>query len=282
MAAVARNDWHMNRIVALGAEMQAASSLAVAHPEHNFLLVSDQDVLDGWDIPNVKFRRATPDSWQRLVDAGDTLVPLCARWLPKEDWSQSAILPRAAAALGEERVVPVQNKPGSDGHWMVKGDRWHRPDSPMSGPAADLVEVTDPHGYGLVYQPRLSIDATVMVIGRRTRDGVVLGLFRVYDERFFRITILQAAESIVDESLSEPSLALLDALGHVGYFTLNWLLTRDGPRLSSFRPVPRAAFGAFARGGLDPLSPPRGVSQLRAGLRFVAQPHYASYTRLEA
>lgn len=272
----------MNRIVALGAEMQAASSLAVAHTGRNVLFVSDQDVLDGWDIPNVQFRRATPDSWPRLVEPGDLPVPLCSRWLPKENWSLTTILPRAAAALGDEWVLPVQNHPGSAGHWMVKGDRWHRPDSPMSGPAGDLVEVTDTHGCGLVYQPRTAIDGTVMAIGRRTREGTVLGLFRVFDERFFRITILQAAESIADRSLTALSLAVLDALDHAGFFTLNWLLTREGPRLSSFRPVPRAAFGAFARGGLDPLSPPRGVSELGAGLRFVAQPHYASYTRLEA
>ena len=272
----------MGRIVALGAEMQAASSLAQAYPRRDILFVSDQAVLDGWDIPNVKFRHGTADGWQRLVANEDTIVPLCPRWLAQEEWSLTNVLPRVAGALGAAYVLPVHDQPASHGHWMVKGNRWHRPDTPMAGPAGDLVEVTDTHGCGLVYQARAQADGTVMAIGRRTDSAVALGLFRIYDERFFRITILQAAESVADKSLVALSLAALAALDHRGFFTLNWLLTHDGPWLTSFRPVPRAAFGAFARGGIDLLALPPGVSELRPELRFVAQPHYASYTKLEA
>ena len=43
-----------------GAEKQAAVSAALAWPERNFLFVSDQRVIDGWDLPNVKACRARP------------------------------------------------------------------------------------------------------------------------------------------------------------------------------------------------------------------------------
>lgn len=272
----------MAKIVAVGAEMQAASSLALAYPEREILFISDQPVLDGWDIPNVRYLHSTPNDWRRLVANDDTIVLLCPRWQPKEEWSLAQVLPPAARALGTDLVLPVQDRPGPQGNWQVKGNRWHRPDAPMAGPAGDLVEVMDTHGCELVYQPLVRAVGTVMAIGRRMEGAVALGLFRVFDERFFRIAILQAAESIADKRIAGLSLEVLETLGYSGFFTLNWLLTRDGPRLTSFRPVPRAAFGAFRRGGIDVLAPPGGIAELPADLRFVAQPHYLSYSRLEA
>jgi hypothetical protein len=273
----------MRRIVALGAETQAASSLALAYPSREVLCISDQPVLDGWDLRNTRFRHATPDGWHAAVEKDDVVVPLCARWLPAADWALARTLPRAAATIGDDLVVPVREQPGDQGAWQVKGNRWHRPDAPLAGPLADLAAVPDPHGCGLVFQPWLETEGTVMAIGHRAAaGGVVLGLFRVHEERFFRAVVLQAAETIADQRLAELSLAVLAALDHAGHFTLNWLLTRAGPRLSSVRPAPRAAFGAFRRGGLDALEPPDGVSMLRAGLRLIAQPHYSSYRRLEA
>lgn len=272
----------MSRVVVLGAEEQAASSLACAYPEREVLFVSDQAVLDGWDIGTVRFAHSTPAGWGRLVAPGDIVVPLCARWLHGEDWSLSRCMPRAAEAVGADLVLPVQPAPDAVGEWQLKGDRWHRPDAPASGPAGDLAEVVDTGGCGLVYQRRIACAGTVMAIGRADGSGSSLGLFRVVDERHFRIAIFQAAETIADERLAERSLAVIAGLGHAGWFTLTWLLTGEGPRLASMRPTPRAAFGAFRRGGIDLLSPPRGRSVLRAGIRLVAQPHYASYRRLEA
>jgi hypothetical protein len=272
----------MSGIVALGAEMQAATSLALAYPDRDVLFVSDQAVLDGWDLPNVRFRHATPASWHGPAAREDAVVALCPRWLRSEDWYLTRILPLAERAIGSSFVLPVRERPGADGLWHVKGDRRHRPDAPASGTAADLAEIVDTDGCGLVYQPHVRIEGTVAAIGRRDGSGTALGLFRVLDERFFRIAIFQAAETVADDRLAELSLTVLDALAHAGWFTLTWLLTGDGPRLASVRAVPRAVFGAFRRGGIDPLAPLRGCSVLPAGLRLVAQPHYSSYRRLEA
>jgi hypothetical protein len=277
----AATDAGMSRIVALGAEAQAASSLALAYPDRDVLLVSDQSVLDGWDLANVRFLHATPQTWRSSVTEGDVVVPLSARWLPDQDWCLTRTLPIAAQAIGPEHVLPV-GRLGTNGNWQVKGDRWHRPDAPIDGPAGELVDVTDPHGCGLVYQPQLRVSGTVMTIGRFDAERAAFGLFRVFEERFFRDVILQAAESIADSELADRSLAVIAALALDGFCTLNWVLTDEGPRLTSLRLAPRAVFGTLRRGGIDLLAPSSGTSILAPGLRLNAQPHYASYRRLDA
>lgn len=267
-------------VIVLGAEEQAASSLVAANPQRSFLLVSDQAVLDGWDLPNARFARAAPG--QGVARPSPDSVALCARWLPDEDWSLSRTMTIAASVLGADGILPVLKAPGASGDWQVKGDRWHRPDSPMVGRATDLAEVTDDHGYGLVYQAAVQAESTLMTIGRRGEKGATLGLLRVFEERFFRYAVLQAAESIATDDLVERSLAVLQAVDLRGFFTLNWVVSGGQPRLSSIRPSPRATFGAFRRGGIDLLADPRGAQVLQPGRRFVAQPHYASYTRLES
>ena len=272
----------MTRIVALGAEVQAASSLALAYPDREVVFVSDQPIIDGWDLPNVHFQHATPTTWRRTTGQGDEVVPLSARWIPDEDWSLSRTLTVAAEAIGAEHVAPVHARPDAAGAWQAKGDRWHRPDTPVEGPGNELVDLADPHGCGLVFQRQLRGSGTVMTIGRFSGRSAAIGIFRVFEERFFRDVILQAAETIADPRLVERSLAVTAALGLEGFCTLNWVVTEDRTLLTSLRPIPRAAFVTFRRGGIDVFAPSSGSSLLAPGLRLNAQPYYASYRTLEA
>jgi hypothetical protein len=260
----------------LGAEQQAATSLAAAYPERRFLFVSDGRVLDGWDLPNVRMAAASPPFEAPLAEAA--FVPLSARWLADPAATAlSACLPKVEAAL-PGIPLPVAPLPLSGGRSIVKGDRWHRPDAPLVGTRQELANLADPHGCGLVYQELIATEGTVMALGRRTVDGTTrMGLFRVLKERFFRVDVLQAAESIEMQDLRELSHAVLSVIAFEGWFTLNWLLTARGPRLSSFRPVPKAAFGCFRRGGIDLLQPAEGDVCLAAGLRLIAMPHYARF-----
>ena|SRR6185295_12381145 len=271
----------MSRIIAIGAEVQAASSLALAYPDRDVLFLSDQPVIDGWDLANVRVRYSTPHTWRTLVDARDVTVPLSARWLSDQDWSLSRSLPIAARTIGAEHVVTPHPRPDDNGIWVAKGNRWRRPDMPVEGPGGEIADLDDPHGCGLVFQRQLSVTGTVMTIGRFGPDGASFGLFRVFEERFFRDVILQAAETIADRQLVERSLAVTSALGVDGFCTLNWVLADGGARLTSIRPIPRAAFVTFRRGGIDLCAPAAGTTMLESGLRLNAQPHYASYTRLE-
>jgi hypothetical protein len=163
----------------------------------------------------------------------------------------------------------------------VKGDRWHWPDIPVSGTAAQLAQISDAHGCGLVFQAYRRVDETVMVIGRRDcASRILMGVVNVFVERFLRDDMLEAGETISDSDLVELSLEVLEVLDHRGFFTLNWLRTDNGLKLSSFRPVPRAVFQYFLRAGIDLLGVASDVKVARPGIRFIASPTYLSYKRL--
>lgn len=266
-------------ILVLGAELQAATSIAGAYPERAVTFVSDQAILDGADLPNVTMTFGKPEHRAMLMrDAGD-VIALCPRWLEP----QSA--PPLSRLFGEierhfpGRMLPVFERPHAEGRWILKGDRWHRPDAPLSGTWQQLADVTDPHGCGLVYQAWVESAATIMAVGRRAR-GTQLGCVQISDERFFWDNILQAAETIDAPDIVTATLEILDALDYRGYFSLNWLRTAQGLRLSSLRPVPRAVFQLFRKGGIDLFDDTAGVRTAKAGLRMVAMPTYVSYRRL--
>lgn len=267
----------MAEVLVLGAEAQAASSLAVAYPEHSFVYVSDRDILDGGDLTNVRIAPAARAA--ALQTSCDIVVALSARWLPA---TEAVALTQTFARLQHALpgvALPLRQRPAPEGKWIAKGDRWHRPDNPLSGTADELADVTDPHGCGLVFQDFIDGAATFMAIGRREdRDRVQVGIVRVRDERFFRDDVLQAAESVTAPEIETATLRVLDALDHRGWFTLNWLKAGDGLRLSSFRPAPRAIFGMFRRGGVDLLAPCTKVNVVPAGIRIIASPTYVSFS----
>jgi hypothetical protein len=271
----------MAEVIVLGAEAQAASSLALAFPERRFVFVSDCPVIDGSDLANVRMLYGEPREATRFA-AGEQSVPLSARWCAEPEATRlSRLFPPIADRL-PGIVLPLLPSAADADRVAAKGDLWHRPDYPLSGTAAELADLADPHGCGLVYQELAAHQGTVMAIGRRSPSGpVALGLFRVLVERFFRIDVLQAAESIAPPDLAALSREVLAALAWRGWFTMNWLLTGDGPRLSSLRPVPKSVFGCFRRGGIDLLADPADDMLLPAGLRMVAAPHYAEFRWLK-
>lgn len=271
-----------DEIVVLGADQQAATSLAIACPERRFLFVSDCPVNDGWDLKNVRFMYATPQQVQGKFDDRPAIA-LSARW--SEQPTQFSLL-RILSAV-EIRipgtVIPGSAKLESDGKWVVKGDCWHRPDLPVSGTKVQLGDIGDPHGCGLMYQPFIRSGQTIMAIGRCARLGpVAMGLFRVFSERHFRIDFIQAAETIDDPALARLSREVLMALEWDGWFTLNWIWVDGMMRLSSLRPVPKGVFGCFRRGGIDLLGAPSGDATLVSGLRMIASPHYSEFEWLSA
>jgi len=269
----------MTTILALGAEKQAATSLAAAYPDCTVIFVSDRDILDGSDLINVRMVHARPADAAKLAASADHVVPLCARWLPG-NYALSTVFDRLERAL-PGLCLPIRMHPPSSGQWIVKGDRWSRPDAPLSGDARQLADVTDPHGCGLVFQVYSETTATIMSVGRREHvGGVHIGILKIFQERFFRDAILQAGETIDAPELLHASIDILDALDHRGYFTLNWVQTDEGLRLSSFRPIPRAVFQSFLRGGVDILGSVSAVKIVAAGMRLIASPTYVSFERL--
>jgi hypothetical protein len=262
----------------LGAECQTASSFALAYPERRFEFVTDQNVADGWDLPNVTLTLAQPDQ------SAPQGLALCPRWLPADRRRELSLSVTSShlATCGVARILPVFSKAGPTGEWQIKGDAFHRPDAPLSGTARSLTGVSDPHGCGLVYQPMVQARGKFLSLGRRWASGAVtLGVLEILAERFFRIDVLQAARTIDNPAIVHLTLAALDALAYEGFFSLNWLATQDGLRLTSFRPVPRAGLATLRRAGADLLAEPRAVTVAGPGHGFMSYPHYSSYQRID-
>jgi hypothetical protein len=280
----------------LGAEKQAASSAAVTWPDRRFIFVSDQRVLDGWDLPNVRFAFARPDELSTLPV--DEFIPLCPRWLDpalSEPMNRLSTF-RLSAVMAElelafpEFVLPVRTTRAIGGAQIVKGDARHRPDAAIHlgltcGQTTSRLpdpEIEDPQCCGVLFQPYLSRARTVLATGRCWAEGVQLAVAAIHVEACARDEVLQAGETIAHAFIAEKTLAVLERLGHRGFFTCNWVQHEGRAWLTSVRPVPRALFGTILRAGLDLLVPPtrQGIQIARAGCKFVVTAHHSSYKAL--
>ena len=267
-----------DRIVLLGAEKQAATSAALAYPERQFRFVSDQPVLDGWNLPNVTFTYGTPGKVQ--LEPGEQAVALCPRWLPVERQRQFCAS-RALAELHERGIVPVlpvSPTPIPGKACVVKGDRWHRPDGTIVGTDLDPTDVSDPYGCGTLYQAHWPAEQNLLAVGFLKAGRCQIALIRVHSESCARDDILAAGETVEDDFVLTRSTAAVMILRHDGPFTLNWLKRGPKYRLTSFRPAPRAVFGTLRKAGIDLLA--KDVDQSWAapsGHKFVVDITYTSY-----
>ena len=71
----------MSDITVLGAELQAATSIAGAYPERAVTFVSDQAILDGSDLANVSMTFGKPEDRAMLTRDARDVIALCPRWL---------------------------------------------------------------------------------------------------------------------------------------------------------------------------------------------------------
>ena len=279
-------------VALLGAERQSATSFALAWPGRRFLFLTDQEIIDGWDLPNVTIIRTEPDRPPALGrgDRPQLRVPLSAKWLTSgPTWPRNRLRSFAQTEvigfLSEQfagHLLGVAGSPPPNGSWIVKGDRDHRPDALCTGEGQPPNPPENPGGLGVVYQPWREGASSLLVCGLRSAaGGVGLAALEVLSETFGREAFLLACQSIRDDDLIELSAAMLEALDHQGYFSLNWLRVGSRLLLSSLRPFPRAVMGLLRRGGIDGLNFDfRGTRVAPAGLKLLAWHHYSNYKEL--
>src|SRR5262249_50677733 len=154
-------------------------------------------------------------------NAGTRPIVLDPRWFvctgrDAGDFALSSAMDRLSKRF-PDYVLPVSTRPLKQG-WILKGDLYHRPDAVLEGEGP--AEVADPHGCGSVYQPRLSMVTTVLVMGYRSNAArCALGAVRMHSEAFAREDFLIAGESTEATWIEEKSRRVLDVLDHVGYFS---------------------------------------------------------------
>lgn len=278
-----------NTICLLGAEKQAASSLAIAYPGINFYFLSDQKIIDGWNIKNASVHFATQENiTEEYCNKFLRVLVLHPKWLLKFLKEPSNIIQSfnlmnvmfEFAKILPEQVLPISDKllPGMN---IVKGNLFHRPDETSMVHQSAKSFVQDPHNAGIVYQPFLEKTNTINIIGyRKNKNTIGLGIFQIFKESICRDEYLLAAESIMNEKLIDWTLMLLNAIDHCGFFNFNWLQQKNTFYLSSFRPVPKAIFNTFINSGIDLLNSNESIKILPAGKKFISSIHYTSYRAL--
>jgi hypothetical protein len=275
---ISRND-----VAVLGAELQAAVSMALSRPDLRFLFLSERDVVDGWDLPNVTIRRSAAAAGVAAALSGiPVVVPLSPDWaaVAGQDlrrWS----LAKWLGALSDRRfdyVLPV-SAARPPGPWLVKGDLFHWPDAPVEGDGDSPGPAADGHRCGRLFQQRLQASAHFLTVGRWAGDErCALGTIRVHQEAAAREAFLLAGETVALPGIESRVRDIMAAAGHAGWFSINWVEDGRGDLwLTSLRPVARALFQLFRKGGIDLLAAPTAWNCLPAGLRFVVDHSYTEY-----
>jgi len=267
-------------IILLGAEKQAAVSAALAWPEVQFKGFTDQPVIDGWDLYNLQFYAANPMSFH-WSDQNDEIWPLCPRWLVANVQLKHPALHEVFDRLKPSFSAHMLNYSSErlHGNWIVKGDHWHLPDGPFTGSNRNGNSCVNKQKF---FQEYLGPCPTQMIIGLRKNSSTMgLGIFDVYRESLGADDLLMAGETVFNPETLNTSIAMLNTIGHIGFFTFTWVQKNKHYLLSSFRPVPRAVFQTLKLAGVDCLTLKENeVALAKAGVKFVVDIHYSSYQRL--
>ncbi|MCG8613302.1 MAG: hypothetical protein MI864_22555 [Pseudomonadales bacterium] len=286
------NSKHINFIIA-GAEKQAATSIAQAYPEKQFLFLTDVDVIDGWDLANVTIEHCAPSNMTEKYDAdlfhspsGNTItcsfepriVRLCSRWAvtPFRLSESIATLPEALADF----VLPVLDTPSVDWEkWQLKGNLFHKPDAPLIGNTGIDDPPEDVYGCEFQYQEHIQdVQGHYFITGwYGNPTQYSLGTFKTHRESFGREDLLVACETVSEPTLENRCLKLLEKINWNGFVTLNLLSTPEGFRVSSIRPYPKAVFGIMKQAGLSLLTPSGRSRFAEEGLKLLGEITYTSY-----
>ncbi|MEW6470017.1 MAG: hypothetical protein AB1458_13900 [Bacteroidota bacterium] len=275
--------------VLLGAEKQSASSFALAYPDKTFLFVTDQAIVDGWDIPNVRIAFSKINDIEKLPGRyRGKYVSLSSRWTALSVDSKPAAvrcslfdnlekiykhMPELALRIGRD-LATYRSSPV-----ILKGDLWHKPDAPEIISEEYSPDMKDEYGCGFFYQEFVPGPDNFVSVGYVEKERVRFGIVQVHRESIAREDHIVAAETVNDERLSDLTLRAIAHLGYQGFFTLNWVKVPGRVALTSFRPEPKALFGLLKKAGCDLLGD-AGAMAVKPGVKMIGNIHYSSYHEL--
>ena len=275
-------------ITIFGAEKQSATSIALAYPQFDFLFYTDQDVIDGWDLKNTEIVKTSISNYSNLEfirENIENMVVACPRWSSALTTSTSNVLGRfdllsifkALTKKFESDILDITPTMPKD-DWIIKGNIFHKPDAIIT--SGDIGgEIKDPHNCEIVYQILKKATTSFIVTGfRKTHENISIGAIKIHKDIHGRQEFLKAGESVVNDVILGKSMAMLDDLGHRGFFTFNWIFADNRYWLTSFRPIPVSLFGLFITANCELL--PKLVNKksvLPSGMLFTSNLNYSPY-----
>lgn len=248
------------KIVLLGAEKQAAISIAMAYPKEEFIFVSSESIICGWNLKNIAAVIANLNLYEEKK--GDLKICLSSDWTHclgdshhciTENFKLYDILAFLNAQF-PNHVLPVFENPtmlsGKD--WIIKGDSTHKPDMVIVGNEKTADLTLESNTQRLVYQELIEHDTNIIVTGRRNEaKGIALGALKIHQEGFGREAFLLSGETFQNKLLLTLIEDMLVSLDYVGFFTFNVIKQDSKFLITSFRPILRAACKTLLSSGVD-------------------------------
>jgi len=278
--------------ILLGAERQSAVSFALCYPEKQFLFVTDQNVIDGWDLSNVQIRYSSVKDLSSLpgnfygtflsLSSRYTTAPLDTALKIKNESAFDQLtdiyrsLPEIAIAITKD----FTNYPGIT--FLVKGDHWHKTDASQTVKAENDIVPNNYDGCKLFFQEFLSAEEKFISTGRIVNSKPYFGVIKIHRESIAREEHIIAAETIHDQQIIELTKEVLGKLKYDGLFTINWVKSKGKPFLTSIRPEPRPLVITLKKAGIDLLDPAKSSTEIaNAGLKMIGDINYSSYKNLQ-
>ena len=277
--------------ILLGAEKQSATSFALSYPDKKFLFLSDQKVVDGWDLPNVTIKHSTANGLEATcANYSGTYISLSTKSTSKsiapgfisEKQSCFDKLNHVYKAFPDISLVLTKNFSEIPSKtFLVKGDFWHKPDAQQTVKAGNDEVPKDVYGCGYFYQELVDVEEKYISTGRAEQGNLHLGLFKLHRESIAREEYVLAAETISDEQLLSLTKSILNYLKHEGFFTLTWICSKGRLFLTSIRPEPKALILTLKKAGIDLVDLKPGIEEIaNAGFKMIGGINYSSYQPL--
>lgn len=270
--------------ILLGAEKQAATSIALAYPQKTFIGITDVRVVDGWDVPNLQFQFAKPGEIE--LATGAQIHYLCQRYA----FSNSSHLDESVLSLsqvsailkskGFHEFLYVERTPNELSR--VKGDLWRKPNQVATATQPD--DIVEEHSGGYVFQRLLKNCAkTYIVTGNQSPTGCVLGVVEILREGFSREQAILAAQVVRNDAVKKLVKTAVGLLELRGTFTATVVETHDGALcVTSVRRTIRGVANLLLKSGMDVLHPElsRDPVDWSYGHIAVMEHHYSTYQEL--
>lgn len=258
--------------ILIGAEEQAALSFAEAYPELIFLLVTNEKIIDGWDLPNVKIEQFKKE----YLYETNTIVIDSKYFGTNHLYSYRDLVNKFTdSTLFLDAVASFEPYKS----YVVKGNRCHKMDALQIIEGQELLSSSSLfEDQDVVLQNWFDHDECFKVFGFiKDPDNYFISCWKIDQESVARKQYILSAES-VDLILSESFTNEL-ILNMEGFFNLTVLVSNKEMKISSIRKEPLPFIKTIRKEGIDLLNI-SGKVILKPGCKMMGEITYNEYEEL--
>ena len=270
----------------LGAESPTAISFAQAYPELSFVFVSEELIISGQDLANVKCMHVSKVDHAHVFRQNNAdFIPLTNLWYKRHCSHlgiSSSVLDLSDTLTKIEEVLPGSTLPLRDypdfslaPKWILKGNREHKPNAIEYWQESNFMPNSDD---SIKCQEWKSTAENYVITGRVDGKGHCdMGIFGVHLEAFGKNDQILAAETIENPEFARKAIQLLDSLMYSGYFSINIVQSSNSFFITSFRPYSKGLIHSLIKSGVDILDQKKTGQIAKSGIKMIVDICYTEY-----